>query len=67
MTEGLHELTKFIPSRVLETRQTSEIAYKAQSSSNCKLLCMKWMGMKSTVPNRPLIRPTSSFTVDRRF
>src|SRR5580658_7137902 len=59
--------TRFIPSRVLDTRHTSLTAYNAHSSSNGRLLCMKWIGINSTVPNRPLILPTSSFTVDRRF
>ena len=60
-------LTRFIPSRVLVTRQASARAYIAVSSSKGTDLCMKWMGMNSTVPNRPLMRPTSSLTHARRF
>ena len=43
--------TRFMPSRVEETRQTSETAYNAMSSSKLTDLCMKWMGMNSMVPD----------------
>ena len=42
--------TRFMPSRVEVTKQTSAAAYSAQSSSKLTDLFKKWMGIKSVVP-----------------
>ena len=39
-----------MPSRVDETMQTSDTAYRAINSSKLTDLCMKWIGMNSIVP-----------------
>ena len=45
-----------MPSRVEETKQASEMAYRAINSSKEMDLCMKWMGINSIVPGKMIKR-----------